>query len=226
MPLGIISLELWNLYLRASFSHPRFPLPPARLISVGASANNLLNVSFVVPESTPSGLPAGLEPDAPHPHSCLDCALCGGWVIPWEKESDVSSFTWILLSIDTLWKIQRELISSPLHNCAIAEDRTQCGSSGGEPPWGTLAYRSPRGSSRNAEEANLATYLAISSEVEGCQRGTVWGSFPDISFHYWTSQSFPLLRKAPDSNPFYLSANSNLLFGWGMRKTWVLSLFF
>lgn len=197
MPLGIISLVL---YLRASFSHPKFLLPEARLITVGASANNLLNVSSVEPENTPSGLPAGLGPDAPHPHSCLDRVLCSGWVIPLEKKSDVFfSFTWTLLSIDTLWKIERQLISSPLHNCAMVVEGTRCQSADGEPPWGTLACRAPRGGSRNAEEeANLATYPAISSEAEGCQKGTVWGSFPKISFHHWISQSFPLLRKASD----------------------------
>ena len=46
--------------------HPKFPLPKARLITAGASANNLLNVSFAKPENPPSGLPAGLEPDSLH----------------------------------------------------------------------------------------------------------------------------------------------------------------
>lgn len=89
MPLGIISLVVWNLYVRASFFHPKFPLPDARLITAAASTNNLLNVSFAEPGNTLSALPAGLQPDTPHPHSCLDCVLCSGWVIPPGKESDV-----------------------------------------------------------------------------------------------------------------------------------------
>lgn len=198
MPLGIITLVLWNRYLRASFSHPKFLLPAARLITAGASANNLLNVSFAEPENTPSGLPAGLEPDAPHPHSCLDRVLCSGWVMPWEKKSDVFPFTWTLLSTGTLWKIKRHSTTAPLYNCAIAVEGTQCRSSEGESPWETWLVGLPGVAAGAEKEANLTTYPAISSEVEGCQKGTVWGSFPEISINYWISQSFPLLRKASD----------------------------
>lgn len=204
MPLGIISLVLWNLYVRASFFHPKFPLPDARLITAAASTNNLLNVSFAEPGNTLSALPAGLQPDTPHPHSCLDCVLCSGWVIPPGKESDVFFvlfffFTWTLLSIGTLWKIERQLLSSPLYNGAIAVGGTQCLSSDGESPQGTLACRAPRGWQQGCRKRGKSHNLpAISSEVEGCQKGTIWGSFPEISFHHWISQSFSLLRKASD----------------------------
>lgn len=66
------------IYQGLVFPTLKFPLPKAGLITAGASSNNVLTTSFAEPENTPSDVPAGLGPDALHPHSCPGRVLCSG----------------------------------------------------------------------------------------------------------------------------------------------------
>lgn len=104
---------------QASFPHPEFLLPKALLITAGVSTNNLLNVSFAEPENTPSDLPAGLGPDALHPHSCLDCVLCSGWVISTIMKMMGTFFLLNPVLYRFIVKSQRMAYFNPLYNCTI-----------------------------------------------------------------------------------------------------------
>ena len=152
---------------QASFPHPEFLLPKALLITAGVSTNNLLNVSFAEPENTPSDLPAGLGPDARYPHSCLDCVLCSGWVIPAIMKMMGNFFLLNPVLYQHIVKSQRTAYFNPLYNCTIVVRGTYCHS----PTWGTLAHMAPWGWQQELARRDRSPNLPCSSILRS---GRLW----------------------------------------------------
>lgn len=197
---------------QASFPHPWSSYCLKPYSSLQESALTIYLMSASLSQKTPFWSASWFGARALHPHSCLDCVLCSGWVI-YDNENDgyflslsPVLYRFIVKSQDGLFQPTLQL-----HHFCQRKCHSPTGSLHGEPQLIWLLGMAA-GAYRRTRSLNLP-FSSFLRSGRLWDRDGLWFFSRNLlsSFRF---PSLPIRSHSWKSNKFYLSVSQGNLFAW------------